>query len=88
MDDRNKYRRLRTACISYYMGYSYRNDDSIIQGILGILLSQRIQMSNKERNIRVSQNVWKDLKILAIEYEMPMTKVIEVLLNKMRGESK
>ena len=41
-------------------------------------------MSNKERNIRVSQNVWKDLKILAIEYEMPMTKVIEVLINKMR----
>ncbi len=39
---------------------------------------------DKLRTIKVSQVVWKDLKKLSLEYEMPMTKVVGVLLAKMR----
>ena len=39
---------------------------------------------SKIKTIKVSQVVWKDLKMLSIEYEMSMSKVVSVLLAKMK----
>ena len=39
---------------------------------------------DKLRTIKVSQVVWRDLKKLSLEYEMSLSKVVGVLLAKMR----
>ena len=41
-------------------------------------------MVDKSRTIKVSQNVWKELRLLSVEYEMSMSKIIDVLLEKMK----
>ena len=39
---------------------------------------------DKKRTVKVSQTVWKDLRLLSVEYEMSISKVIEILLVKMK----
>ncbi len=40
----------------------------------------------KQRTIRISQEEWKDIKMLSVEYNMTLTEVIRVLLDKMKED--
>ncbi len=37
-----------------------------------------------KKTIRIDEEEWKDIKLLSVEYNMTLTEVIRVLINKMK----
>ncbi len=37
-----------------------------------------------KKTIRIDEREWKDIKMLSVEYNMTLTEVIRVLINKMK----